>query len=763
LVDADGTGFAGWMKFDVSSIPNDATINSITFNGYLYANNFPYWSITPMGSVNPETGSASVIYNQVSSNYAQGVAYSYNQEIAALTNGWIQRSLGTTATIDMQNKLGQGWFAIGVYDWDSGTTYYVNFQGWAESNRPYLKVVYEYTLIADPAGITASAVSNNQIDVAFTPNASNNNVVVVWNLTGTFTEPLGTPPAIGQSFAGGTLLYNGTVSPVNHSGLTQGTTYYYKAFSYNGVSYSPGITANATTITLTDFLVDLLVNDNCSNSITLHFGTAPGATDCYDEGLDIEAPPPPPSGAFDGRLVSCGYHLFTDIRGTNLSGERLWDITYQPASGCIPVTLSWNASELPVGGYFHLVDPVLGTLVNVNMRTRSSYSDVLDIRNLQIKYNYEISSKYNLSAGWNMISLPVEVTNNNYLSLFPNAVVGTLYGYSGTYISETTIENNKGYWLKFTSPEMVNVSGMDKTESVITLNAGWNIIGGPNCNVPLSSVTDPGGILIAGTLYGYSGSYSSANSIDATKAYWVKASAGGTITISCGNVVDKNEEILSKIIKSTEEFGKIEISDGTNNNQTLYFNGKLEENINIESFSMPPVPPAGGFDARLVGDYRLTESEEATIQLQTSEYPIRLKVTNLNTNESYVIKEIANGVEAAAHKITNGTEIVINNKEVTKLRISKEKSIPTTYNLEQNYPNPFNPSTTIKFSIPEATNVRLTIYNTLGQKVGEVVNTNLEAGWYSYQWDAENLATGIYIYELRTDKFVSVNKMLLIK
>ena len=116
-----------------------------------------------------------------------------------------------------------------------------------------------------------------------------------------------------------------------------------------------------------------------------------------------------------------------------------------------------------------------------------------------------------------------------------------------------------------------------------------------------------------------------------------------------------------------------------------------------------------------------------------------------------------------AHKITNGTEIVINNKEVTILKISKEQSIPTTYNLEQNYPNPFNPSTTIKFSIPEATNVRLTIYNTLGQKVGELVNTNLEAGWYSYQWDAENLATGIYIYELRTDKFVSVNKMILMK
>ena len=247
-----------------------------------------------------------------------------------------------------------------------------------------------------------------------------------------------------------------------------------------------------------------------------------------------------------------------------------------------------------------------------------------------------------------MLSLPIEVSNNNYLALFPNALPGTLYGYSGTYISETTIENNKGYWLKFSVPEMVNVSGMDKTESVVSLNAGWNMIGGPDCNVPLSSVTDPGGIIIPGTLYGYSGSYSTSTSIDGTKGYWVKANASGTITISCGNVVDKSEEILSKIIKSTEEFGKIEISDGTNNNQTLYFNGNLSEGISIESYSMPPLPPAGSFDARLVGDYRLTESDEATLQVQTSDYPIRLKVTNLNTNERYVLTEIANGVEAAS-------------------------------------------------------------------------------------------------------------------
>ncbi|OQY69939.1 MAG: hypothetical protein B6D44_16720, partial [Ignavibacteriales bacterium UTCHB2] len=76
----------------------------------------------------------------------------------------------------------------------------------------------------------------------------------------------------------------------------------------------------------------------------------------------------------------------------------------------------------------------------------------------------------------------------------------------------------------------------------------------------------------------------------------------------------------------------------------------------------------------------------------------------------------------------------------------------------------FNPSTVIEFSLPEDVNdVRLTIYDVIGQKVAELVNGKLNAGKYKYTWNASNAATGMYIYELRTEKFVSVKKMLLMK
>ena len=90
--------------------------------------------------------------------------------------------------------------------------------------------------------------------------------------------------------------------------------------------------------------------------------------------------------------------------------------------------------------------------------------------------------------------------------------------------------------------------------------------------------------------------------------------------------------------------------------------------------------------------------------------------------------------------------------------------IPDEYALEQNHPNPFNPSTTIEFSLPEdVSNARLTIYDALGQRISQLVNTSLVAGKYSYQWDARNVASGMYIYELRANKFVSIKKMIFLK
>ena len=622
--------------------------------------------------------------------------------------------------------------------------------------------------VSNPGSFNASSVSATQINLSFTPNGNNNNVVIVWNNTGTFTTPAGSPPSVGSSFAGGTLLYNGLSSPINHTGLTPSSDYFYKAFSYNGSNYSSGITANASTSVLTDFTVGLNVSDNCTNSSHLIFGTAPGATNCFDPGLDESAPPLPPTGAFDGRFISCSEGLFTDIRGTNYNSERVWDLYYQPAENCSPITLDWDPAFLPDSGYFHLLDPFLGTLVNVNMRSANNFTDIAGYGHLQIKYNYNFCTKFTINASWNMLSLPVGVIDANYLTLFPNAVHGTLYGYSDGYFSTETVATASGYWLKFPGAEFAEVCGEDITEAAINLNAGWNIIGGPNCNVPLEDVMDPGNIIVPGSLYGYSGGYVNSNSVDATKAYWIKAASAGTITISCGTLIAKKNSYLIIPSDVFSGFSKVTISDAGKNIQTLYFNGKLNENVNFESFSLPPLPPPGGFDARLKGNFRLTENDEAEIHIQASQYPLYVNIEGLNSREEFNLIELVNGVEIASHKIENGSKISITNPDVSILKIIKTEELPSAYYLEQNYPNPFNPNTTIEFSLPENTsNVRLSIYSTLGEKIIELVNTSLEAGMYQYQWNAGSAASGIYFYELKvkstSGSFVSMKKMILLK
>ena len=98
---------------------------------------------------------------------------------------------------------------------------------------------------------------------------------------------------------------------------------------------------------------------------------------------------------------------------------------------------------------------------------------------------------------------------------------------------------------------------------------------------------------------------------------------------------------------------------------------------------------------------------------------------------------------------------------VTEGRIND--SIPQEFELSQNYPNPFNPTTTIKFSLPNGQNVKLAVYNILGQQVEILVDGFRNAGSYNVNWDASKLASGIYIYRLEAGATAVSKKMTLLK
>jgi len=86
-----------------------------------------------------------------------------------------------------------------------------------------------------------------------------------------------------------------------------------------------------------------------------------------------------------------------------------------------------------------------------------------------------------------------------------------------------------------------------------------------------------------------------------------------------------------------------------------------------------------------------------------------------------------------------------------------------SFNLEQNYPNPFNPSTKINYTLAERSNVTLKVYDVLGKEVANLVNSSQDAGSHSVNFDASNLASGLYIYTLQAGNFISSKKMMLLK
>ena len=107
--------------------------------------------------------------------------------------------------------------------------------------------------------------------------------------------------------------------------------------------------------------------------------------------------------------------------------------------------------------------------------------------------------------------------------------------------------------------------------------------------------------------------------------------------------------------------------------------------------------------------------------------------------------------------------------EFSKEYLSTEgEGVPVQFALHENYPNPFNPTTTLRFDLPEVSNLTLTIYNMLGQKVKTFNMQSTSAGYHSITWDATNdlgqqVGAGVYLYQLQTKDFVKTRKMVLLK
>jgi hypothetical protein len=366
----------------------------------------------------------------------------------------------------------------------------------------------------------------------------------------------------------------------------------------------------------------------------------------------------------------------------------------------------------------------------------------------------------NVSDGWNMVSVPgLNTPNQNVNTWWQYRDIGAnVFKFAGGYQTVTTVVPGTGYWMKHSGDRTYNTGDEWPAGGIqiVTHNsligaAGWNLIGCYENIVATTNLTTTPPGQISGPVYKYSGGYQVATTLDPGYGYWIKLSQACQINIP--NTFTKNVEAGEYF---PEDWGKIVLTDASGINYTLY---AVKGEVDLDQYEMPPIPPSGIFDIRFSSGRRAEDLNTAikTIEISAITYPLTIRVENMDIRLMDETGKIVNA------NLKSGEDIVISDATIEKLMVSGEL-IPTVYSLEQNYPNPFNPSTVIEFSLPEdVSNAKLSIYNTLGEKVAELVNSALTAGKYSYQWNAQNVATGMYIYELRTDKFVSIKKMVLLK
>ena len=389
----------------------------------------------------------------------------------------------------------------------------------------------------------------------------------------------------------------------------------------------------------------------------------------------------------------------------------------------------------------------------------SGYSNLAQATTTSLPATFQFT--VSVFDGWNIVSIPgLHPVNQNVTTWWsgkdPSAGV---FMYNGSYIPVTSVTPGQGYWIKHSGDKTYNTGDEWPANGILTVphnalnrNAGWSLIGGYEYDAAVSGITTTPLGLQDSPVFGYSNGYQIVNFLIPGYGYWIKLSGAGSINLP--SAFAKVTSTLADYIKN--DWGKIIITDATGKQYTLYaVNGE----VNLKNYELPPAPPAEMFDVRY-GSGRLAEnisSGNQLIEMQGVVHPIKVRAENIG-----IRLQDASG-SGVNERLKAGEEVVINNSAINKLIVSSD-FIPETYSLEQNYPNPFNPTTKIEFSIPEdVNNVTLTIYNALGQKVAELVNSKMEAGKYSYVWNASDAATGLYIYELRTDKFVSVKKMLLLK
>ena len=400
--------------------------------------------------------------------------------------------------------------------------------------------------------------------------------------------------------------------------------------------------------------------------------------------------------------------------------------------------------------------------------------------------------EYAVAESWNMISLPLIVSDSRKTTLFPTAV-SDAFAYVTSYETKDTLHNGVGYWLKFPSADMIILAGTSYMRDTIDVNARWNMIGALDYPILVADVEPIPPMTITSVFFGYDGIYNEEDTLKPGKGYWVKTSEAGKLVLKTGTLL--LSDIAQSIPKQTKNLSRPTLSsnlatekglhfltmqDGTGRKATLYFTAKKVE-LDLNKFDLPPTPPVG-FDVRfnsqrsaVVFDIEKRSAvQRFPIMINGATDPVIITWAMDADDNSYSLETTTENKMQKTYSLKGSGSITINTSAIltTKLMMGKGTNVelPKEYALQHNYPNPFNPTTTLKYSLPVDSKVKLTIYNVLGEVVEVIVDEIETAGYRTTEWNAISAASGVYFFRLDavgvadpSKSFTQVKKMLLVR
>ena len=365
-----------------------------------------------------------------------------------------------------------------------------------------------------------------------------------------------------------------------------------------------------------------------------------------------------------------------------------------------------------------------------------------------------ISHGVTFNSGWNIVGLPSSVENNSYEIVFPQAINNTLFYYDDVYTVDSTLTLGNGYWLRFDSTGTATITGVPVYELAINLKAGWNLVSGLSEEFSINASVDPENIIVPNTLYGYVETYYTSEVLIPGNGYWIRASEDGQIIL--------NSEATQRI-SNINHSRKGKTNTLTINGMDLYFGIELSYENRL-SYSLPPKPPAGAFDARFKDGWKLVKDYGEIEVLNTTETLTIAYDIKVDAGEH--MNWVLTSDSGKDYPMEGKGELVIPSEEFFIL--DKILRLPHSFSLHQNFPNPFNPITTLRYDLPSDAYVSLTIFDMLGREITQLVNTTHDAGFKSVQWDGSDsmgkpVSAGVYLYQIQAGEFVQTKKMVLLK